>query len=209
MAYVYRHIRLDKNEPFYIGIGSEKTDRASVFTRAYEKARRSEMWKSIVAKSDYEVEILFSNVPPAFAKQKEIELISLYGRKDLGTGCLANMTDGGDGLNNRVFTEEYRRKLSEAAKKRPPQAQLQKIIEWRKANTKLSEETKRRISDGVKGKNLKGIVRVFDSLGEIVGDYRGVHECANKLNVNASAISACLNDRRARTGGYTFKRLTP
>ena len=25
MAYVYRHIRLDKNEPFYIGIGSDKT----------------------------------------------------------------------------------------------------------------------------------------------------------------------------------------
>ena len=24
MAYVYRHIRLDKNEPFYIGIGSDK-----------------------------------------------------------------------------------------------------------------------------------------------------------------------------------------
>jgi len=24
MAYVYRHIRLDKNEPFYIGIGSEE-----------------------------------------------------------------------------------------------------------------------------------------------------------------------------------------
>ena len=23
MAYVYRHIRLDKNEPFYIGIGSD------------------------------------------------------------------------------------------------------------------------------------------------------------------------------------------
>ena len=23
MAYIYRHIRLDKNEPFYIGIGSD------------------------------------------------------------------------------------------------------------------------------------------------------------------------------------------
>lgn len=23
MAYLYRHIRLDKNEPFYIGIGSD------------------------------------------------------------------------------------------------------------------------------------------------------------------------------------------
>jgi hypothetical protein len=25
MAYVYRHIRLDKNEPFYIGIGSDSS----------------------------------------------------------------------------------------------------------------------------------------------------------------------------------------
>lgn len=25
MAVVYRHIRLDKNEPFYIGIGNEKS----------------------------------------------------------------------------------------------------------------------------------------------------------------------------------------
>lgn len=24
MAYVYRHIRLDKNEPFYIGIGKDE-----------------------------------------------------------------------------------------------------------------------------------------------------------------------------------------
>jgi hypothetical protein len=32
MAYVYRHIRLDKNEPFYIGVGSD-----SNYSRAFTK----------------------------------------------------------------------------------------------------------------------------------------------------------------------------
>ena len=32
MAYLYRHIRLDKNEPFYIGIGSDTNfKRANLF----------------------------------------------------------------------------------------------------------------------------------------------------------------------------------
>ena len=57
MAYVYRHIRLDKNEPFYIGIGSDMTNK-----RANERARRSELWKKIVAKSEYEIEILMDGI---------------------------------------------------------------------------------------------------------------------------------------------------
>ena len=32
MAYLYRHIRLDKNEPFYIGIGSNELNN---YKRAY------------------------------------------------------------------------------------------------------------------------------------------------------------------------------
>jgi len=73
MAYVYRHIRLDKNEPFYIGIGSDIT-----YKRANEKARRNNIWKKIVAKSDYEIEILFDDITYDEAKLKEIEFINLY-----------------------------------------------------------------------------------------------------------------------------------
>jgi len=52
MAYVYRHIRLDKNEPFYIGIG--KIDN---YKRAYLKSIRNVIWKQIVNKTNYDIYI--------------------------------------------------------------------------------------------------------------------------------------------------------
>ena len=51
MAYVYRHIRLDKNEPFYIGIGSDK-----YYKRANSKDRNA-FWKRIAAKTKLKVSI--------------------------------------------------------------------------------------------------------------------------------------------------------
>ena len=46
--YLYRHIRLDTGEPFYIGIGTKFTDRAytykGIHIRAFVKSRRSN-WK--------------------------------------------------------------------------------------------------------------------------------------------------------------------
>ena len=62
--YVYRHIRLDKNEPFYIGIG--KTEK-----RAYEKIKRNQFWQNVIAKTDYDVEILFDNLSWEDAGEKE------------------------------------------------------------------------------------------------------------------------------------------
>ena len=107
MAVVYRHIRLDKNEPFYIGIGKSKH-------RAYSKNNRNLYWNNIVNKSIYEVELLFENVSYEFAKEKEVEMISLYGRKDLKLGSLVNLTDGGDGILNYVHTDKTKNKISDS-----------------------------------------------------------------------------------------------
>jgi hypothetical protein len=104
MAIVYRHIRKDKNEPFYIGIGvSEK--------RAFDKIKRSDFWKK-VAEKGYEVEILFNDLTWEMACEKEIEFIKLYGRKD-GGGILANLTDGGDGTLGLIVSEKTRKENSE------------------------------------------------------------------------------------------------
>ncbi len=98
MAYVYRHIRLDKNEPFYIGIGS-------CLNRCYIKIRRNKHWHSITDKTDYRVDIIFDDLSLEDAKEKEKELIYLYGKKVNG-GTLVNITDGGDGSWGIKATKE-------------------------------------------------------------------------------------------------------
>jgi hypothetical protein len=113
MAYVYRHIRLDKNEPFYIGIGSDKNGK---YIRANDINKRNKFWKNITNKTKYRVEILFNDLTWEEACEKEIEFISLYGRVDLNNGTLCNMTAGGGGCKDMVITQEHRDKLSKALK---------------------------------------------------------------------------------------------
>jgi len=62
-------------------------------------------------------------------------LIAYYGRIDLGTGCLRNLTDGGEGAAGIRCSEEKRRKISAAHRGR-----------------KKSEETCRKMSESRKGK---------------------------------------------------------
>jgi hypothetical protein len=125
MYYLYRHIRLDKDEPFYIGIGTKRKSKAKVkftkkfqsityiYDRAYSKIRKnSKIWNLISKKTNYQVEILLESDNLFFIKEKEIEFIKLYGRIDKKTGILANMTDGGEGMlgTYRKFTEEQKLK---------------------------------------------------------------------------------------------------
>ncbi len=137
MAYLYRHIRLDKNEPFYIGIGNDES-----YKRSTIKANRSTYWKNITNKTSYKIEIVIDNLTWEEACEKEIEFILLYGRKDLNTGCLVNMTSGGEGTPGIKRSEEYILKLSERQKG-------EKSYMFGK---KHSEETIRKMSDSKKGK---------------------------------------------------------
>ena len=105
-TYIYRHIRLDKNEPFYIGIGTD-----SKYQRAYSKQSRNIFWNRVVSKTDYEVEILLDNLTKDEAKIKEIEFIALYGKKIDKTGILTNISDGGDGNSGSKHTEEAKLKI--------------------------------------------------------------------------------------------------
>jgi len=99
---LYRHIKLN-GETFYIGISSN-------LKRPYEKLKRSSLWKKIVNKYGYEVQIIKQNSSKEEIYELEKILISWYGRIDLKTGTLANMTDGGEGVLNKSI--ETKQKIS-------------------------------------------------------------------------------------------------
>ena len=91
MAYVYKHIRLDTNTIFYIGVGSD-----SGYYRANSKRSRNKHWLNVVNKIGYKVEIFIDNISFDLALKIEIELIDRYKLISEG-GSLVNYTKGGQG----------------------------------------------------------------------------------------------------------------
>jgi hypothetical protein len=155
MAYLYRHIRFDKNEPFYIGVGNLHSD--DRHKRAGKQYGRNNLWKKIVNKTDYKIDIMIDDLTYDECLQKEIEFVKLYGRINLGTGTLANLTDGGDGNVAYVPSEETKKKMSERLK---GGHHTPEHIQKRIANLigkKRPKELCEKISNTKRGKKLSAI----------------------------------------------------
>ena len=118
--YVYQHIREDKNEIFYIGIGTKsKQDlKYNTYRRASCIHKDNNIWLKIVAKTNWKFEILFESNDRKEVEQMEIDLIAKYGRKCDKTGQLCNLTLGGESNLGYKHTEEAIKKISEKAKRK-------------------------------------------------------------------------------------------
>lgn len=141
--YIYAHVNPINRAIFYIGKGKNK--------RAYAKERRSDRWQNYINKHGYEILILEENLLEKDAFKLEVFYIKEFGRLDLGTGLLINMSDGGAGGNNnkgRKFSEEWLKNMS-----------LCQMGNTRNKGRKKSEEEKRKMSERLKGRSaywLKG-----------------------------------------------------
>ena len=97
MFYTYLWLRND-GTPYYVGKGKE--DRA--YTSAGHRVRCPEYDRILVQDFLCEQDALVA----------EVFLISYYGRQDLGTGCLRNLTDGGDGWSGPQAIEHIQKRVS-------------------------------------------------------------------------------------------------
>lgn len=124
--YVYQHRRNDTGAIFYIGKGSGKRAWDDHWSRYQNK-----IWKG-TAKHGYTVEIVCDGLDEKHAHELEVMLIQFHGRKNLGTGSLANLTDGGEGCSGHIKSAETRRKIGDAhrGKIMPPEA-CAKLAEYR------------------------------------------------------------------------------
>jgi len=107
--YTYAYLRKN-NTPFYIGKGKGR--------RAYKPHfRNGQVW---INPKNHKILILKKNLTEEQAEKHEKYLISVFGRKDLGTGILHNLTSGGEGTTayKRKHTIETKNKISEGSKGR-------------------------------------------------------------------------------------------
>jgi hypothetical protein len=158
--YVYRHIRLDKNEPFYIGIGK--------YSKTYNRSkdtRRNAIWKNIVKKcnNNYKIQIVLDYITYEEAYQKEKEFIALYGKICDGTGTLCNILDEGTGSIKGHMSEINKQNLRDRMKNNSygkgykwSEEKKEKFSLSRKGyknnlGKKWSEETKKKMAESHKG----------------------------------------------------------
>lgn len=167
-AYVYTHTRLDTNEVFYVGIGTQDN-----YKRASRSHNRTNYWNNIVKKCGWKVDIVFDNLTWDEACNKEKELIKKIGRVDLGTGTLVNLTDGGEGTLKRIVTDETKAKMSKTRK-----------------GKLRSESDKLKISTAMKGKNAK---KVIDTKTGII--YNSIIDASVHLGVSRESLSGYLTGR--------------
>lgn len=136
--------------PFYVGKGKGK--------RAHNTTRRSVDFKEIYAQGGCTVEIVDWFIHESQAHAHEVELIELYGRRDIG-GLLVNKTDGGEGTSGRKLNDEARAKISAAAKARGiPNETRARLIEATRGK-KHTDEHKSKISAALTGRPRPGETR--------------------------------------------------
>ena len=111
-SYIYAYLRQD-GTPYYIGKG--KGRRAYVKKNHYVPCPEDKT----------RIIIMERNLSDLGACALERRYIRWYGRKDIGTGILRNLTDGGDGVaggkfpNKPPHTEATKRRISNTLKGRP------------------------------------------------------------------------------------------
>ena len=140
--YVYAYLR-SNGTPYYIGKGERQ--------RAWKPHRRLNR-SDLKPKNTVYVTILESNLTEVGALALERRYIEWYGRKDLGTGILRNLTNGGDGCAGRVLTDSHKENIGKANKGRMPCLEAQQKAWAARTGAVDSQETKDRKSRAAVGK---------------------------------------------------------
>jgi len=145
MFYVYQYLRED-GTPYYIGKGTGY--------RAWQKGKHEQIKKPT---DPSRIVIVKDQLTEQEAHQLEIELIAKFGRKDINTGILRNLTNGGDGVSGAKFGRAPEERIARIAaantgKKRSPESREK--MSNAKIGTKQTEETVKK-----RAEKLKGITR--------------------------------------------------
>jgi len=118
--YTYAYLRED-GTPYYIGKGKGRR----IFNRSNKDTCK-------VPKNKNRIIYLKRNITEEDAFKHEIYMISIFGRKNNGTGILRNLTDGGEGFSSNTMKEFWEKRKNK--KLQNWRDEYDKNMEWRKQN---------------------------------------------------------------------------
>ena len=177
--YTYAYLRENKT-PWYIGKGKGR--------RAYQK-------HDFFSPPPRErILILKQNLSEEEAYKHEIYMISVFGRKDLGTGILHNRTDGGD--SPPIFkghTEESKQKIRNSCK-------------GRVLGPGMSNYSKKKKSEYNKQNNIKPplYIKSFELISPTGETFKGnnINEFCLLNNLNPDAIYSLRRGKQKQHRGW-------
>ena len=176
--YTYLWLR-ENGTPYYVGKG--KGD------RAFRKGNHRQ--KPPIAAD----KILIQEFPDeSSAHYAEMFFIALYGREDNRTGCLRNMTNGGEGISGLVFSEQSKRKMSSSQKNRTDRARFGRI---------LSAESRDKIRNAHRSKpkpfgcssNFKNVHKTPSGKYRVILKVNGKSKHLGTFNTEEEAVSYVQN----------------
>lgn len=200
--YVYEWIRLDTNEPFYIGKGKRN--------RCYKLIRdNNSHFNNIVKSIPVAVNILHDNLDEKTALGLEVWYIREY--RDIIGYNLVNITDGGEGcvIKGWNHSEETKKILSKKMKGKEKDRECRMKISKSLKNKKHSMEHNKKVKENhadFKGRNnprAKSVIcittgKIFFTLKD-GAEYYGIK--------NTGHIAQCCKNKRKSCGRYENKKL--
>ena len=199
MFYVYQHLRLDNNKPFYIGKGCKD--------RAWRKKRNNIGWNNIANKIGFKVEILKYFDDENQAIEYEHQLINTYREQKIE---LVNQTKHSSGGTKWSYTDEIKNKQSKGqmGTKRP------KTKEWcekiSKANKGRSILWANKIGDALRGKpknylNKHKPIIQYDPQNNLINEYQSAQDAGRCLGKSGNSIADCASGRQKTAYGFKWK----
>lgn len=192
---VYFHINSFTEEVFYVGIGT--------IQRPKQNYKRSDYWKNYVKKYGFKPKIIEKGLGWDEACKLEKHFISLFGRKDTGTGMLINQTNGGDGTGGYAGFWKGKKRTSaseETIKKckennarywlgKTLSSEAKEKIASKLRGGKLSEETKQKLKGRIPWNKGKKGVQVSTRRGLKTGKpmHPNTREAIRKANTGRKA----------------------
>lgn len=214
--YVYEWIRLDTNEPFYVGMGHGN--------RCYKLTRgNNKHFNNIVKSIPVAVNILHDNLDKKTAFDLEVWYIREY-RDIIGYESMCNINDGGEGCaligkNNpwygKKLSEEHKRKISKNhadmrgenspwyGKHHSEESKIKSSKSHKKEN--LSQETIEKMRKSAMGKNNHNATSVICITTKRI--FYTTKEGANFYNIDNSSIVKCCKGKLKTCGKYNGLRL--